>query len=167
MKLVTAKWEQHSDVLKLSARSKFTKGFSGVGMGSVEEYYKRGWVTLVMQKGEVVGFLCVHHCVRKPVRKQGKELYYARHTSMYDRVHSSVYYVGTSVPRQGIGGALIQHAMKTSPNKLLELISEKENEQGLKFYKALGFKVVGEGANSAGTPYWRLMLEERTVREAK
>lgn len=159
MKIETAKWVDHGEILKLSALSKFTKGFSGVGMGSVETYYTRGWVSVVRLKGNIVGFLCAHHCVRKPVRKAGKELYYAKFDGLYGRVHSSVYYVGTSAPRKGIGSALLQHAKKTSPNELLELISEKENEQGLKFYKALGFKVVGEGANSAGTPYWRLVLE--------
>lgn len=159
MKIVKAKWEDHNEVLKLSALSKFTKGFSGVGMGSVEAYYTRGWVSVVQLKGKIVGFLCMHHCVRKPVRRAGKELYHAKFERLYNRVHSSVYYVGTSIPRKGIGTALIQHAKKTSPNELIELISEKENEQGLKFYKALGFKVVGEGANSAGTPYWRLTLE--------
>lgn len=160
MKIVKAVWAQHKEILKLSALSKFTKGFSGVGMGSVEDYYTRGWVSVMLEKGEVIGFLCMHHCVRKPVRKQGKELYYTKFSALYGRVHSSVYYVGTSYPRNGVGTALLRHAMKTSPNELLELISEKENEQGLKFYKALGFKVVGEGANSGGVPYWRLMLEK-------
>lgn len=156
MKIEVAKWEDHSEVLRLSARSKFTKGFSGVGMGSVKDYYDRGWVTVVRQRGVIVGFLCAHHCVRKPQRKPG--LY--KDVKWYDRVHSSVYYVGTSVPRKGIGKALVLRALKDSPNGLLELISEKENEQGLKFYKALGFQVVGEGENAAGVPYWRLMLEE-------
>lgn len=159
MKIEVAKWEDHPEVLRLSARSKFTKGFSGVGMGGVEEYYKRGWVTVVRQRGVIIGFLCVHHCVRKPVRRVGKEIYHAKCAHFYDRVHSSVYYVGTSVPRKGIGKALVLRALKDSPNGLLELISEKENEQGLKFYKALGFQVVGEGENAAGVPYWRLMLE--------
>jgi len=156
MKIEKAKWSEHKEILKLSALSKFTKGFSGVGMGNVEEYYTRGWVSVVRQKGKIVGFLCVHHCVRKPHKP---DIYYDKFLRYYERPHTSVYYVGTSVPRKGIGSALLQHAMKTSPNGLLELISEKENVQGLRFYKKLGFKVVGEGQNSAKVPYWRLMLE--------
>lgn len=161
MKITKASWEDHAEILKLSARSKFTKGFSGVGMGSVKDYYDRGWVSIIRQRGAIVGFLCVHHCVRKPVRRAGKDLYHAKFARFYDRVHSSVYYVGTSVQRKGVGTALLQHALKTSPNALLELISEKENEQGLAFYKHLGFQVVGEGANSAGVPYWRLIQEAK------
>lgn len=161
MKITKAVWEDHAEILKLSARSKFTKGFSGVGMGSVKDYYDRGWVSVIKQRGTIVGFLCVHHCVRKPVRRANKALYHEKFARLYDCVHSSVYYIGTSLLRKGIGTALIQHALKTAPNVCLELISEKENEQGLAFYKRLGFQVVGEGSNSAGVPYWRLILEAK------
>ncbi len=161
MKITKAVWEDHAEILKLSAQSKFTKGFSGVGMGSVKTYYDRGWVSIIRQRGAIVAFLCVHHCVRKPFLRAGKALYYTKFARYYHRVHSSVYYVGTSVPRKGLGTALIQHAVKASPNALLELVSEKENEQGLAFYKHLGFQVVGEGSNSAGVPYWRLILEAK------
>jgi ribosomal protein S18 acetylase RimI-like enzyme len=141
MKVLQAKWAEHKEISAVAKLSKFSKGFASGGLRYVDQYYEKGWVSTVRLRSKVVGFICVRHCTREP--------------------HTSVYYLGVAEKRRGIGSALIQEAMKQSAWKCLELISEKENEEGLAFYKALGFKVIGDGANSQDVPYWRLELRAK------
>jgi ribosomal protein S18 acetylase RimI-like enzyme len=138
LKIVKARWEEHAAVTALAKLSKFTKGFASGGLRYVDTYYQKGWVYLAKERGRLLGFCCVRHCVNKP--------------------HTSIYYIGVKpeLRGKGIGRALLQAVRKDSRWPTLELISEKENEQGFAAYKALGFNVVGEGANAAGVPYWRL-----------
>jgi ribosomal protein S18 acetylase RimI-like enzyme len=139
LKVVKASWADHKEICEVARLSKFSKGFAGGGLRYVETYYEAGWVYIVRLRGKIVGFVCVRHCTREP--------------------HTSIYYLGVSVKRKGIGRALLMQALKDSKWKCLELVSEKENEEGFAFYKALGFKKIGEGANSKGVPYWRLEVK--------
>ncbi len=141
MKIVKAKWEEHDEVVKVAKLSKFSKGFAGGGLRYIDSYYQKGWVLVAKERNKIVGFVCVRHCIRKATP------------------HTSVYYLGAAEKRKGIGTALINAVMAESNWKCIELISEKENEDGFKFYKKLGFKVIGDGANAAGIPYWRLELK--------
>jgi ribosomal protein S18 acetylase RimI-like enzyme len=138
MKIVPAKWEEHDEVAKVAKLSKFSKGFAGGGLRYVEEYYAKGWVLVAKERGKILGFICVRHCVVK------------------SKPHTSVYYLGVAKKRCGIGTRLIDAVMAESKWKCIELISEKENLEGLAFYQTIGFKTIGDGANAAGVPYWRL-----------
>lgn len=140
MKIRPALWEEHKAISAIAKLSKFTKGFASGGLRFVDTYYEKGWVLVAEHRGKIVGFVCVRHCTRKP--------------------HTSIYYIGVAEKRKGVGKALLMRALKDSPHNALMLISEKENEEGLKFYKHIGFKVVDQGANSAGVPYWRLVYEQ-------
>lgn len=139
LKIEKAKWADHKDISAVAKLSKFSKGFAGGGLRYIESYYEAGWVYVKRTRGKIVGFVCVRHCTREP--------------------HTSIYYLGVSEKRKGIGRALLKAALKDSKWKCLELVSEKENEEGFAFYKKLGFKVIGEGANSKGVPYWRLEVK--------
>lgn len=143
MKIVAAKWDEHAEVAKVAKLSKFSKGFASGGLRFVDTYYEKGWVLVAKERSKIVGFICVRHCVQK------------------SKPHTSVYYLGAAEKRKGIGTALISAAMKASSWGRIQLISEKENEDGFKFYKKLGFKVVSDGANAAGVPYWRLELDTK------
>jgi ribosomal protein S18 acetylase RimI-like enzyme len=143
MKITKAVWADHAEVSALAKLSKFTKGFASGGLRYIDTYYNNGWVYIVRLRGKIAGFCCVRHCVNRP--------------------HTSVYYIGVDPAQRGkgIGRALIQAAQKEANFPRLELISEKENEESLKFYKKLGFKIVGDGANSKKIPYWRLNLDNK------
>lgn len=139
MKISKANWEEHKEICTIARLSPYTKGFASGGLRYVDTYYEKGWVLAAYRGKKITGFVCVRHCVRNP--------------------HTSVYYIGVLERRKGLGRALLERVLKDSPHGTIRLISEKENEDGLAFYKRLGFKVEGEGANSAGVPYWKLILQ--------
>lgn len=140
MKIVKAKWEEHDQIAAIAKLSKFSKGFASGGLRYIDSYYEKGWVFIAKEGKKILGFVCVRHCVQK------------------SKPHTSVYYLGAAEKRKGVGTALINAVMLESSWDCIELISEKENEDGFKFYQKLGFKVIGDGANAAGIPYWRLEL---------
>lgn len=140
MKIAKAAWAEHKEISVVARLSPYSKGFASGGLRYVDSYYEKGWVLTARAGRKLLGFVCVRHCVNKP--------------------HTSIYYLGVAEKRKGVGTALLMEALKQSKWKCLELISEKENLEGFKFYKALGFKVIGDGANSKGVPYWRLELKK-------
>lgn len=137
MKVIPATWEQHKEIAALCKLSPYSKGF--LDMYYIQEYYQKRDVLITLQRSKITGFIAVRHCKLRP--------------------YTSVYYMGVTVKRTGIGRALIEKVQSLSPWKILRLISEKANNEGLKFYKSLGFKVLGESTNKQGEPYWIL---ERT-----
>lgn len=143
MKIRKAKWEEHKRVCEVARLSKFTKGFASGGLRFVDSYYQRGEVLVAEAHGRLLGFACVRHCVRRP--------------------YTSVYYIGATENGRGVGRALLRQVLKESPHTCIQLISEKENKQGLGFYRHIGFTIQGEGANRAGVPYWRLVFQGRAL----
>jgi ribosomal protein S18 acetylase RimI-like enzyme len=129
-----ALWAEHKAICQLAKLSPFSRTFLDIRF--IQEYYVKGEVLVAEDRGKLVGFICVRHCVRKP------------HTSVYD--------MGVAVPRQGVGAKLLEAVEKASPWKRIRLISEKANSNAGKFYTAMGFKVTGAGENKQGEPYWIL-----------
>ena len=105
---------------------KFARDFASIMFirQGIDKLYERHAVLGAWLGGELVGFCCAPHLVRKP--------------------HTSIYYMGVLEQHRqtGAGKALVLEALKRSPHKRLELVCEEGNEAGLAFYKALGFKPV-------------------------
>lgn len=130
----------HDGICEVAKKNKYTKGATSPHYLS-ESAYTKGWVGIVKTKrGRIVGFTCVRHLSRD--------------------TYTSLYYIGVDPEFQGkgIGHALVNWVMITSPHDRIRLICEKANEDSVAWYHRRGFEVVEDGANKAGEEYWRFEL---------
>ena len=108
--------------------SKYTKDFSNRVMFSSDAAYEKGWVWAVRtleEEPQIIGFSCVRHKVREPV--------------------TMLYFIGVHEDYRGsgVGEALLEHIMRTGPHSRMELNVMRANERAVKFYRRLGFWIVG------------------------
>lgn len=127
-KVRPARAEELNEVLRLARET--VPHFSGVRFGA--QYFSRGWVGVIGQPGSLRAFIWLHHCVRHPW------------TSIYD--------LGVREPyrRSGLGKMLVQWAQRGSRTGTLRCLCEVDNHVARRFYRALGFRVVGAKINSRG-----------------
>lgn len=128
------------------ASGKFARDFASILFvrQGIRKLYARGAVLGAWVRGELVGFCCAPHLVRKP--------------------HTSVYYMGVlpEFRQCGAGKALIRHALAASPHGRLELVCEEGNAEGTAFYRALGFRCIEQlTVGTQGRRAQRLRLERR------
>jgi ribosomal protein S18 acetylase RimI-like enzyme len=132
MQVRTATREDHAALVKLAAKSKYTKSFSSM-MFSNEGIYAKGWITLVEAEGNPVGLLCVRHKVRSP--------------------KSIIYFMVThpDYRGQGIGKLMMDDLEEKTPHKTIELSVMNDNPGGRAFWERMGFEPVGEAYKGKGT----------------
>lgn len=118
-KILIADQKDHKEIIKLSKLSRFTKGFADVRY--IQEYYSNGWVGKATVSTELVGFVCLRHCIKRP--------------------WTTIYYLGVvpSLARTGIGSRLVDWVWNTSPHPSLRLGIEATNADGLAFWTRQGF----------------------------
>jgi hypothetical protein len=110
----------HKAILKLARLSPYTKGFQDVRF--IQEYYHQGWIGIAEnEQGDMVGFICIRHCVKQP--------------------WTTIYYVGSIA--KGAGGQLVEWAWETSPHSVLRCGVDEGNEGGRAFWHAMGFDPLG------------------------
>lgn len=129
------------------ASGKFARDFASIMFvrQGIKRLYERQAVLGAWVRGQLVGFCCAPHLIRKP--------------------HTSIYYMGVlpEYRQSGAGKALVREALKRSPHGRLELVCEQGNPEGLAFYKALGFKQIEKlTVGTQGRTAYRLRLERRT-----
>jgi len=145
MNILIAQWKDDSKIQKIAKQSKFTRDFCSILFvrQNIRAWYKEGVVgKAVNAKGEILGFICAKHLIRKP--------------------HTTIYYMGVALEHRGkgVGKRLLQWALKQSPWGKLQLVCEEGNAEGSKFYDALGFQVVDRGVvGKAERPYRRMELK--------
>lgn len=148
MRVRFATLEDKPEIIRISKQSKHTRGVSNP-MFMPDKAFEVGEVGVAEHKGRIVGFVAVHHLVRKP--------------------YTSLHYVGVdeSARGKGAGERIVRWVMRQSPHDHIRLICDKTNHEAHKFYKKLGFRQTGEGANKAGEEYyvWEVTAEE--LRPAK
>ena len=144
MNVLVAQWKDDKQIQVIAKQSKFTRDFCSILFvrQNIRQWYKEGVVAkAVNRKGEILGFICAKHLIRKP--------------------HTTVYYMGVEASQhgKGVGRALINWALRTSPWGKIQLVCEEGNEAGSKFYDRLGFKVVDRGTvGKAERPYRRMEI---------
>lgn len=118
-----ATWEDHKPILKLSKQSPYTKTLGDVRY--IQEYYAKGWMLKAEQRGEIVAFACIRHCLRNP--------------------YTTIYYLGVteSCRGKGVGRRLEMEIENNSPHEEIRLGIEEDNKQGQAFWIALGFVASG------------------------
>lgn len=111
---------------QIASKSKHIRDFSN-HIFSGETQREKGWIRVAEKEGVLVGFTCVRHKVRTPV--------------------TELYFIGVAPGWEGhgIGQALIQDLIDTSPHHAIELNVAKDNHRAISFYRQLGFLIVGEG----------------------
>lgn len=140
MKVTTAKVKDHEKLLAVAKKSKYTSGFSNI-IYSGPEVYAKGFIGAAKIGRKVVGFVCLRHAIRKP------------QTTIYDIG------VDPDYKRRGVGKALLDWAMSTSPHKRIVLNVDKRNKEAIAFYRKTGFRKIGEGAWKNKAEYITMQLK--------
>lgn len=113
----------HKVLLKLARQSPYTKGFQDVRY--VQEYYTKGHILVAEDAGELLGFVCLRHCVRQP--------------------WTTIYYLGVREDARGrkIGSKLTRYTADASPHAEIRLGVDESNAGGMAFWYRLGFQMTG------------------------
>ena len=138
MMIRPARHSEHRAVLALAKTSKYTRDFGNM-MFSSEDAYNKGWIVVAepfMGAQRIFpevprpwGFYCVRHKVREPA------------TSLYFiTVHPDVRFSNLK-----IGTKLLQHMVRTTPHRRIQLNVMKDNDSAIKFYLRHGFVIAGDG----------------------
>lgn len=133
--------DEHKEILAVAKTSKYTRDF-GSHMFSSEGAYEKGWITVAVHHEKIVGLACVRHKVRAP--------------------ETMLYFV-TVLPdmrSQRIGERLLQYVMDEGPHSRMALNVMKENEAAVRFYRRLGFTIVGEALDGDAHRMERDFAEE-------
>lgn len=120
--------ENHKELVQLAKQSIYTKDFSNTVIFSSKAAYEKGWIRMYTENGKILGFTCVRHKIREPVTV----LYFIT--------------VDENEKYRGIGKILMRDIQKQSPHKTIHLNVMKTNQEALKFYISLGFKIISEDA---------------------
>ena len=99
---------------------------------NLQEYYEKGWVSLVWEDATPIGFWVI---------REGKR-------NQWTTIHEIG--VVPEAQRRGFGERMVMHLFEGSPHRRIRLVCDARNEGGLKFYDRLGFRVLGERLNKAG-----------------
>ncbi len=141
-----AQLEDRRAINRIARQSPYTKGAIGQ-MFMPEIAFHRGEVLVARSRhGQVVGFTAI------------------RHLSQKSKPWTSLHYVGIDEDwrGRGIGEALVRRVLAESPHGCVRLKCEVENKRAHRFYKRMGFKRIGKGANRAGVPYYEYELKEES-----
>lgn len=125
-----ATWEDHQALKNIAKQSKHTRDFSN-RIFSGPDCYEAGRIRLLEEVGLVVGLTCF----RKRKRDRVLVLYFIA--------------VDSSKRGAGIGRRLMEDLWEQASGTV-ELKVAKENEDAVRFYKPLGYRVVGEAYNGTG-----------------
>lgn len=132
----------HKSIYYVASRSKYTRGFSN-RIYSGPKMYARGWIGVYRNSvKKTVGFVCLRHGTRNGW------------TTIYDLGVLPEY------ERRGIGSALAQWALNTSPHKRVHLNVDRSNERAILFYTALGYRRIGDGVWKSGQQYLTLERQQ-------
>lgn len=138
IKIRPATRADHEVLLAIAKSHKATRDFGHI-MFSGEQAYQKGWIRLATLRDDtsVVGFTCVRHKIREP--------------------RTSLYYIciRPEARRMGVGQALLDDLIATSPHRCIELSCLKDNHEALSFYDKNGFVRTGEALKGKG---WHLEL---------
>lgn len=98
----------------------------------LQSYYDKGWVALLWEDAEPVGFWLI---------RQGTRNHW-----------TTIHEIGVvpEAQRKGYGERMVLHLLEGSPWHRIRLVCDARNDGGLKFYDRLGFRVLGERLNRAG-----------------
>ena len=119
--------DDHKELVKLAAQSKYTKDFSNALMFSSPAAYEKQWIACAEFEGKLIGLACVRHKVRAP------------ETMLYFLI------VDKEFRKDGFGRDLLDIIMLNGPHKIMRLNVMKDNE-AVGFYKKLGFKIISKDA---------------------
>ena len=124
VRISQATWEDHKGILRVSKQSSYTEPLSEVRY--IQEYYGQGWMLKAVRANEIVGFVCLRHCLRNP--------------------YTSIYYLGVAdgCKRSGVGRRLAKYVDRASPHQEIRLGIEEMNEEAIMFWTSLGFEKLGE-----------------------
>src|SRR5882724_6203196 len=110
MKVRAATKKQHEAICVVAKQNKYTSGAANPHYLS-DSAYEKGWVGVVRVKNRprIAGFVVVRHLIRD--------------------TYTSLYYVGVDQAYQhlGVGSALVEWALDTSPHGRVRLICEHTN----------------------------------------
>jgi ribosomal protein S18 acetylase RimI-like enzyme len=138
----------HAVLSKIAASHRAGQGFTHF-MFSGDAAYEKGWIRVVEMDGRIVGFTCVRHKARQPKTM----LYYIIVDKDYRSGSLKTGPSGGTIPIVGVGQALLDDLIKTTPHRCIELSCLKDNEPALKFYAKNGFAQQGEALKGKG---WHL-----------
>jgi ribosomal protein S18 acetylase RimI-like enzyme len=128
----SAEWVEEPEIKQLVKDcGKFVRTYSGIR--NLQQLFEKGSVYVAETTEErKVAFAVVAHLVRKPF--------------------SSIYEIGThpEFQRHGIGRRFISYIQHVSPHNAIRLVCDARNEQGLNFYRSLGFTNLGARTNKSG-----------------
>lgn len=95
-------------------------------------YYEKGWVGLVWEDGEPLGFWVIRHGTRNE--------------------WTTIHEIGVvpEAQRRGLGSKMIDAILAESPHGRLRLVCDERNAGGIAFYKDQGFYARGVRENRAG-----------------
>lgn len=129
IKVTLAQEADHAPLLVIAKQSRYTKDFSNQVMFSSPAAYEKGWILRADQEGTAwtkpLGFACVRHKTRVP--------------------QTVLYFIGVAkeAKRLGVGRALLEEILRTSPHEELVLNVMRENNEARAFYQRLGFEPTG------------------------
>jgi ribosomal protein S18 acetylase RimI-like enzyme len=134
------------DVAKLS---KYTKDFATLNYirEEIQNLYLKGFVGVATSGSKLCGFVYVRHLVLK------------------SRPVSVIHYLGVcpDTTGKGVGRALVEWALNTSPHGVVQLGVEERNTEAVAFYDKLGFSRIGltaVGPKNRPRPYIKMELRK-------
>lgn len=131
LRILNPPWEQERMVREVVKRcGEFVSTYRSTR--DLKSYYDKGWVALVLDGDDIVGFWLIRHGTRNG--------------------WTTIHEIGV-VPefqRQGYGAAMIVWLLTTSPHRRLRLVCDARNTSGLEFYKDQGFWSRGARQNRSG-----------------
>jgi ribosomal protein S18 acetylase RimI-like enzyme len=136
-----------AEICEIAKQSKFTRDFASHRFyrDGIAETYGRNEVGIAVRGKKIVGFVYCKHLKRMPV--------------------SVVHFMGVdgNYRGQGIGRALMEWALETTPHGLVQLSCEHSNAAGMKFYPALGYTPIWTGAYGKKVPRPYTRFEKRRL----
>lgn len=132
-----ADYSLHKNLLKIAGESAYTRGFADVRY--VQSYYEAGWIGAATYDGDVVGFVCIRHCIRNP--------------------WTTIYYLGITkrLRGRGLGKRLLDWVEAETPHEELRLGVDESNVGALAFWEGQGFSPLGVfTSNKAGGKIWQM-----------